>query len=152
MTIIADAPREAQDAVRARRRMQMDELDYHRSVLTLTERGYNQTQIAAWLGITQPSVASVLKTARKEPRPVEGFSGATPMELCQRYAAGLIDRPQLVDELARFPYVPRPETDGFDWLVDTPAGTWQEVFQASYMGLIDDEIYEEIFQRRHPDA
>ncbi|QRY42321.1 hypothetical protein JVX92_14890 (plasmid) [Microbacterium hominis] len=152
MTILADAPREAHDAVRARRRQQLDELDYRRSVLALTEHGYNQNQIARWLGITQPSVASALKTARKVTRPVEGFSGATPMEICQRYAAGLIDRAQLVDELARFPYAPRPETDGVDWLVDTPPGTWMEVTLAHYQRLIDDAIYDEVFQRRHPDA
>jgi len=33
-----------------------------------------------------------------------------------------------------------------------PEGSWAEVEQASYAGLIDDEIYEEVFERRHPRA
>lgn len=53
----------------------------------------------------------------------EGFSGATPYGLCQRYAAGVIDRAQLVDELIRFPYVKGGETDGCDSLIVDEPGT-----------------------------
>ena len=36
-------------------------------------------------------------------------------------------------------------------MVDPP-GSWAEVEQAAYAGLIGDDIYEEVFERRHPRA
>lgn len=152
MTIM-EIPAEARAAVRARRRKEIDELDYRRELRRLGERGYTQTQIAGWLGIAQPSVTSALKTAAKVSLPAEGFSGATPYEICQRYAAGFVDRAQLVDELSRWPYVPRGTTSGpLDDLIVDPPGSWAEVEQAAYAGLIGDDIYEEVFERRHPRA
>lgn len=150
MTIM-EVPAEARAAVRARRRKEIDELDYRRELRRLGDLGYTQTQIAGWLGIAQPSVTSALKTAAKVPLPAEGFSGATPYEICQRYAAGFMDRSQLVDELVRWPYVPRGKTSSeLDDLIVHPSGSWAAVEDASHAGLIDREIYEEIFARRHP--
>lgn len=152
MTIM-EIPAEARAAVRARRRKEIDELDYRRELRRLGERGYTQTQIAGWLGIAQPSVTSALKTAAKVSLPAEGLSGATPYEICQRYAAGFVDRAQLVDELSRWQYVPRGTTSGpLDDLIVDPPGSWAEVEQAAYAGLIGDDIYEEVFERRHPRA
>jgi hypothetical protein len=154
MTVM-EIPAEARAAVRARLRKEIDDLDYRRSLRILGERGYTQVRIAAWLGIAQPSVTSALKTATKTALPREGFSGASPYEICQRYAAGFLEREQLIDELARWPYAPRgrtnPELELEDLIVH-PEGSWAEVQQASYAGLIDDEIYEEVFERRHPRA
>lgn len=147
---IMEIPVEARAAVRARRRKEIDELDYRRELRRLGERGYTQKQIAEWLGIAQPSVTSALKTAKKTALPAEGFSGASPYEICQRYAAGFVDRAQLVDELSRWPYVPRGRTSPdleLDDLVVHPAGSWAEVEQASFAGLIDGEIYDEIMDR-----
>ncbi len=146
---IADVPVEARAAVRARRRKEIDELDYRRELRRLEERGYSQTQISKWLGIAQPSVLSALRTAAKVTMPLDGFSGATPYEICQRYAGGLIDRAQLVDELTRFPYVEGGHTDGYDSLIVDPAGTWSEVSDARRRGLIENDVYEEVFNRRH---
>src|SRR5690606_7749494 len=100
-------------------------------------------------GIAQPSVLSALRTAAKVTMPLEGFSGATPYEICQRYANGLIDRAQLVDELTRFPYVEGGHTDGYDSLIVDPPGTWSEVSDARRRGLIEYDVYEEVFNRRH---
>lgn len=72
-----------------------------------TARTVSELDVAA-----QPSVNSALRTASKVEMPLPGFSGATPAEICQRYAAGFIDRAQLVDELVRFPYAKSGETDG----------------------------------------
>jgi hypothetical protein len=81
--------------------------------------------------------------------PIENFSGATPEEICRRYAAGFLTREQLVDELARFPYVKGGTTDGYDTLIVDPPGAWSEVDDAARLGLIDDAIYEEVFSLRH---
>lgn len=146
---IAEVPAEARAAVRARRRKEMDELDYRRELRRLGQRGYSQREIAKWLGIAQPSVLSALRTAAKVSMPLQGFSGATPYEICQRYAAGFIDRAKLVDELTRFPYVKSGQTDGYDSLIIDPVGTWSEVGDAARRGLIEDDVYEEVFNRRH---
>lgn len=76
------------------------------------------------------------------------FSGSTPIEICEQYAAGAIDRARLVDELSRFPYAPGDETDGYDSLIVDPPGTWGEVEQALRRGLIEEDVYEEVFGRR----
>lgn len=146
---IVEVPVEARAAVRARRRKEIDELDYRRELRRLREHGYSQRDISKWLGIAQPSVLSALRTAAKVAMPLEGFSGATPYEICQRYAAGFIDRENLVDELTRFPYVKGGQTDGYDSLIVDPAGTWSEVEDAAHRGLIEDDVYEEVFDRRH---
>jgi hypothetical protein len=146
---IAEVPPAARDAMRARRRKEIDELDYRRQLRRLDENGYSQVQISKWLGIAQPSVSSALRTAASVPMPLEGFSGATPYEICQRYAAGLIDRARLVDELTRFPYAQGGHTDDYDSLIVDPAGTWSEVSDSARQGLIEDDVYEEVFNRRH---
>lgn len=146
---IAEIPPEARAAMLARRRKEIDELDYRRELRRLEQRGYSQRDIARWLGIAQPSVLSALRTASKVTMPLDGFSGATPYEICQRYAAGFIDRAKLVDELTRFPYVKGGQTDGYDSLIVDPVGTWSEVSDAARRGLIEDDVYEEVFNRRH---
>lgn len=80
---------------------------------------------------------------------LDGFSGATPAEICHRYAAGFIDRAQLVDELTRSPYVKGGQTDGYDSLIVDPPGTWSEVSAAVRRGAIEEDVYEEVFNRRH---
>ncbi|OUE31502.1 hypothetical protein BFL35_04715 [Clavibacter michiganensis] len=82
--------------------------------------------------------------------PVEGFSGATPLEICERYAVGLLDREQLVDELTRFPYVPLEKADGWDDLVVNPRGTWMDLSIARGEKLIDTDVYREVFDRVDP--
>lgn len=149
---IAEIPAEARAAVLARRRKEIDELDYRRELRRLSEHGYSQRDISKWLGIAQPSVLSALRTAAKVTMPLEGFSGATPYEICQRYAGGLIDRSQLVEELTRFPYAEGGHTDGYDSLIVDPAGTWSEVSDARRHGLIENDVYEEVFNRRHNTA
>lgn len=145
---IMEIPVEARAAVKARRRKEIDELDYRRELRRLDARGYTQREISKWLGLTQPSVQSALRTAAKVAMPAEGFSGATPREICERYAAGFLEGAQLVDELVRFPYATGGQTDGYDSLVVDPAGTWAEVSTAARQGLIEEEIYDEVFNRR----
>jgi hypothetical protein len=80
---------------------------------------------------------------------LDGFSGATPYEICERYAAGMIDRERLVDELARYPYVPTPRTESLaDDLLMTPPGTWADVCDADRRGLIPEDVYGEVMARQ----
>ena len=78
----------------------------------------------------------------------ESFSGETPYVICEQYAAGKIDRAQLVDELTRWKYVPCGRTSGplDDLIVDVP-GSVDDLDQALRHRLIDDELYDEIGDR-----
>ena len=109
--LLVELPEEARAVVRARQNKELAELDYRRELIQLASSGISQTQISQWLGIAQPSVSSALRTAENVKMPLEGFSGATPYEICQRYAAGYLEREQLIDELVRFPYAETGTTD-----------------------------------------
>jgi len=129
-----------------RQRASLDQLDYRRELLRLTALGASQVQLSRALGISQPSLSSALKTAAKVPQPREGFSGADPYELCQRYAVGELSRESLVDELSRWDYVTEPvgERDYFDDLRFSVRGSFDDVVQALDDGLIDNAIYDAI--------
>ncbi len=148
--MISDAPDGAKPAVFARLRRDLAELDYRREVRRLAEDGFTAEQVGNWVGITPDEVKALLRVAADDLMPLEGFSGATPYEICQRYAVGQIDRAQLVDELVRYPYQPMTLTDGYDWLTYDPPGAWSEVSAAERRGLIDIDIYGEVFDLRHP--
>lgn len=147
--IASERPELIEAGRRARARREIAELDYRRMLRQMAEVGLSQREIAGAMGISQPSVNSALKTAEKVSRPVEGFSGATPWEICQRYAAGLLPGPRLVEELVAFPYAPAGEGDEVDPLIVDPPGTWDEVVQAVDLGLMEEEVYEVVFNLRH---
>ncbi|APT91866.1 hypothetical protein CPHO_01920 [Corynebacterium phocae] len=143
-----DLPDKVKKALRLRQRRDIAELDYRRQLRQLHEE-FTQRELGKMLNIAQSSVQKTLKVAEKEAPPVEGFSGATPYEICQRYAAGEMLRDKLIDELTRFPYTKSDKTDGYDSLTVDPKGTWAEVSQAIRQGLIDEDVYEIVFNRRH---
>ena len=147
--IVSELPELIVAGRRARARYEIGELDYRRMLRQLVEAGLSQREIAGAMGISQPSVNSALKAAVKVSRPVEGLSGATPWEICQRYAAGLLSRERVVEELVAYPYVSGGEADEVDSLIVDPPGTWDEVVQAVDLGLLEDEVYEVVFNRRH---
>lgn len=130
-------------AVRLRHRQDVDRRDELRALRKLAAT-MTQTQIAKELRISQPAVNKRLKAAAQVPDVREGFSGASPYEIAERYAAGQIDRAQLVDELTRWPYAEQAKTDGFDWLVEEVPATFEEVGRALDEGLIDDETYDAV--------
>lgn len=126
-----------------RDRQVIDRLDELRHLRALSIAGASQVDLARHLGISQPSINKALKRAMAVRDVLDGFSGATPFEIAQRYAAGLISRDQLIDELGRFPYVPfsvvsRPG------LTATVPGTAREILDALDAGLIDDDTYDAI--------
>lgn len=137
-------PPAAAAAVRLRYRRDVDEVDFRRALAALALEGHPQAHMAAWLGISQPAVSQLLKTARATSTPRPGFSGASPMELCERYAAGLLSRAELVDELTRWEYPPAPKVDPWEDLLMLPEGGFEEVGRALGRGLIDDELYDEV--------
>lgn len=140
-------PVEVKQAARLRNRRDLDDLDYKRSLRVIREKGYTQRSVADVLGISQPALAKQFRDIDAVTEPKPGFSGATPYEICQRYATGMIERAQLVDELVRWPYAPIDTTDGYDSLLVDPPGTWAEVERAFHRDVIDEGIYEEVFNR-----
>ncbi|MBF4624782.1 hypothetical protein [Clavibacter sp. VKM Ac-2872] len=146
-----DVPEEVVPAALALLRFRLAELDYLREVRRVLDAGRSEEELARQLRVFRPEDLARLRAAREVSLPLEGFSGALPMEICERYAAGLIDRERLVDELARYPYVPRALPDGYDDLVVNQPGTWADVSRAAAAGLVDDAVYEEAFERRHGD-
>jgi hypothetical protein len=129
-------------------RQAVDRLDYLRGIRELAA-SMTQTELAKRLGLAQPSISSALRTAVKVPDVRPGFSGASPYEIAQRYAAGELPADQVVDELARWEYVPRPATDGYDWLTaGSDVGTWAEVEKALRDGLLEDATYDAILERQ----
>ena len=69
-------------------------------------------------------------------------------DLLQSYAAGTVDRAQLVGELVRWNYAPpaRP-ADEFDDLLVDPPGSFADVEQALRQGLINDALFDEVADR-----
>jgi hypothetical protein len=78
---------------------------------------------------------------------LENFGSASPYEVCQRYAAGLINRDEVIRQLAAWPYPPTPRPDEFGDFTETFEGTFDDVLRAKRYELIDDSIYEEVIQQ-----
>jgi hypothetical protein len=125
---------------RLRHRQAVDRIDELRLVRRLS-RSMPQTALARALAVSQPAIHKAIRRAESLGEAPEGFSGAGPYEIAERYAAGLIGRERLVDELSRWPYSATAATDGVDWLVDEPPGAFGEVTRAALDGLIDDDVY-----------
>ncbi len=104
--------------------------------------GAAQSELAAELHVTQPAVSQALKTAWAVDDVRPGFSGASPYEIAQRYAAWELDRDQSLEELVRWPYDPITHSDGYDALVVDAPGTHtlEEVVRAYREGLIDQDM------------
>jgi hypothetical protein len=129
-----------------RQRLILDRLDYEREIAQLAQE-MSQTELARQLAVTQPAIQQTLKKAAKLTPVREGFAGASPYEIAQRYAVGEIGRDRVIDELARWEYVPQGHSDGYDSLIVDPPGTFEEVIRAADDGLIDGTIYDEILTR-----
>lgn len=75
------------------------------------------------------------------------FSGAGPYEIAQHHAAGDITREQLLDELGHWKYEPDSNpTDGYDTLIISAPGSFEDVGRAYDDGLIDAQLYDEILE------
>lgn len=122
-------------------------LDRSRLLKAASNKKLRQALIASAMGITQPAVAKAIKVAKEVPDVLEGRDGATPYEVCQRYAAGMLDREVLIKELVEWPYKPTPWANEYGEYEESMEGTWQEVVDAADNGLIDDAIYDEVLKK-----
>ena len=142
MTTTSD---ELRTVIVSRARMNVATLDYRRSLKRASAAGYSQSAIARTVRISQPSVSEALHRASGLMDITEGFAGAGPYEICQRYTAGELERDEVVAQLARWSYTPdvRSEVLADPLRVDQPGG-WGEVESALDDGLIDDELVDAV--------
>lgn len=137
-------------ARRARARREIGGLDYIRNIRAAVETA-DQREVARALGVSQPAISRLLLQAEaRGVKPIpEGFSGASPREIAERYAAGDIDRETMIRELSTWPYTKNEGATAAaaEWestpYLDTP-GSFAEVGQAFDQGLIDGDAYEQI--------
>lgn len=124
------------------------QLDWIRAATeAVVAKKVTQTELSRALGVAQPSISELVNRARKADPVPEGFSGASPYEIAQRFDADLISREELVDELSRWHYTPDSHTDGYDSLLVDQPGSFAEVTKAFTNGLIDAATYDEIIDR-----
>lgn len=121
-------------------RSTLERLDYLRALRALGKT-VSAREVADAFVTREDVVKQAMVAATQVDDAVEGFSGASPYEIAQRYAAGMLTREQLVDELSRWDYPPRDRTDGWDTLVLGVPGGWDEVSRARRHGLIGDDEY-----------
>lgn len=148
MSQVVDHPRRVEILSKLRHHrllMEVEALDYKRTLKAALAEKIPQKVIASTLGVSQPAVAKALKSAATVPDVLEGRNAATPYELCQRYAAGLITREEMISELVGWPYPPMPDPDEFGGYQDYPEGTFDDVVLAENTGLINADDYAEIF-------
>lgn len=147
----ADVRAVVQRAAKLRRRRDLHDLDYRRALrkvrAVVQREGYAQRSVADNLGISQPALSKALRSAEQVQEPREGFSGASPYEICERYYVEFIDREQLIDELTRWSYGEQGGTDGYDSLIVDELGSWSDVELAFHHNLIDKSIYKEVFNQ-----
>jgi hypothetical protein len=137
-------------ARRALAREDLSRLDYFRALQEAVQGGMQQRDIARALQITQSAVSQALtRAASRGVKAIpEGFSGDSPYEIAERYAAGDIDRNEMIHQLSAWPYVKVPDhTDQLatEWkaiLPPSPPGTFEEVGEAFDKGLIDGDAYD----------
>jgi hypothetical protein len=132
--------------LREKLRADLAERDKLRAVRVARELGATQQALAQVLGVTQPAVIKMLgRQPVMAPLIPAGRSGATPYEVAERYAAGLIDRDAMRAELGSWDYTPRHLPAGLaDDVGVEDEGSFDGVLRAGRRGLIDDEDYEVI--------
>ncbi|MDE9366556.1 hypothetical protein PZ938_13165 [Luteipulveratus sp. YIM 133132] len=124
-------------------------LDTQRAMLAAIAAGVRQQTLADTLGVSQGAVSQRLKVARDAAPVPEGFVGASPREIAQRYAVRMIDRPTMLQQLADWPYPPRDHSRANEeWNYVADAHPWDDVTDARRRGWITDEDYDAILDRR----
>lgn len=132
----------------ARSRVEVADLQYKRRLKKLRrgqDKQVSQSKVARRLHISQPALSKALKASEGVEDVPEGFSGASPREICQLYAIGELSREQLIDELSRWQYPAVIKfADDWDNLSFSPPGSWDEVERAADDGLIDDDLLDDV--------
>jgi len=118
------------------------------AAVAAAEVGLPQRAIAEGLQVSQPAVAKMLDRARRWPE----LWQRTPRQVALEYAAGELSREQMRKELAEWPWTfGRPDGPGGpagEWAEEWVPGAWDELVRASMDGLVDDEDYGYVLDRR----
>ncbi|MCZ4518928.1 helix-turn-helix transcriptional regulator [Rhodococcus ruber] len=82
----------------------VDRIEFLRCLRQLHEQKmWTQTRLAKANGVTQPAISKWLKMARIDaPDLRPGTAGGTPYEIAARYAAGLLDRETMIEQLSEW--------------------------------------------------
>ena len=146
MTVVQDTVRELDELARARVRREVAELDYQRALVRAAQ-SHSQREIAHTVRLSQPSVSSALKTARRVAMPEPGQRWASPYEVCQRYAAGELTRDETIQILSTWVYADGSVSkEPWDDVTILPEGSIHEVVRASHCNLIDNDMYAAIIE------
>ena len=135
----------------ARLGLKLAELTFKRALIDAANAGESQRAIGHAASISQPAVTQHLANSGHIRPTLEGFSGADPLEICQRYYLGQLTEEQLFDELTRWEYVPDSDPEH---LLDEGAsvsGTWNDVLVATNMDYISEEQYARLFDMMEDD-
>lgn len=120
-------------------RAQVAELDYLRA-LREAAQGMAFDEIAKQFpGVGRSELANELAQAHKLAPIPQGFSGASPFELCQRYAIGELTETELIQQLSRWEYATLPVTKVPT--IATVPGSVQDLDRARRRRLISAALY-----------
>lgn len=134
-----DVDETMQHVINAYARSQVAELNYLRA-LREAEQGMAFDEIATQFpGVGRSELANELAQAHKLAPVPQGFSGASPFELCQRYAIGELTETQLIDQLSRWKYATLPATEVPT--IATVPGSVQDLDRARRRRLISNRLY-----------
>jgi hypothetical protein len=126
-------------------RGELEELDYRREMVAMTKAGMTRQAIADQFHVTQSSVSDVLAKMRDDWPVPGGFCGATPLEICKRFAAGMITRDELIDQLCRYPYTEPWQADSdFEDIWGENQGSVDELHTALARQILDYETFRAI--------
>lgn len=124
-------------------RAMLADLDFLRLIAQI-DTTTDRRRTARQLVMSEPELDDRIRQAATIAPIAEGFSGAGPLEIAKRYTADLLSRDEVIDELSRWEFATRPQTDGIDWLtVDVP-GSVEELEEAESAGYIDMSIYKSV--------
>lgn len=114
-------------------------------MLSASQAGRTQTDIAARLDVSQPAVHKMLVRARHR----RDLSAETPWEVALRYAVGEVDHATMLDMFTAWPWTSDQVLD-----LDTNPlseafvrGSWSDLTKAVRYGYVSEDDYQVIFDR-----
>lgn len=143
MTVIADAEQEMNVAAAHR---VLGLLQRRRAVADGYAAGMSQTQIASRIGISQAEVSRTVALVRHHPEMLED----TPTIWIAEYVLSQLNRSELVERLARFPYTFANHGGSSSW-PERVSGSWDDVETAHVFGQIDDDLFARVCHRVQPE-
>lgn len=134
-----------QHAIDTYARSQVIELDYLRTLHKAAQTLALDEIAQQFPGIRRSQLAKEIAQAHKLAPVPPGFSGASPFELCQRYAIGELTETELIEQLSRWKYATLPAT-GVPTIATVP-GSVQDLDRARRRSLISNRLYAKLTTR-----